>query len=393
MNPATECGGVAHAKKGTNAMEERMLTMRVEGEAITQIAREQCYYSRKFDSAMNILIASLQNEELEEGEIAGIALSILDGRAEIKGTYPDGDYRLEYLEVQDEKWKLGNLIDKIARELEQQKKEKQTLLKKYLFVLDSLEEWEKRSLNDEYFEEWNLQVMQAQIRAAYGYNGKEIKLSWNEIAAKAAAGDFTGLNIGDYKDITLTTGESVRMELAGIDTYFGYQSNNNHRLYFISRDCLATAYAMNSTNTNTGGFPASALKTTLNTTIFNTLPADLRAVIKADKRLCSTKGSWAWQEDQKLWLPSEVEVWGHNSWSEVGYGNGCGVQFPIFTGSLRHICKGQGKGKAEQGSRSHWWCDSPSASNTTLFCGVNYNGNAGSYDASTALAVPLCFTV
>lgn len=102
---------------------------------------------------MNILIASLQNEELEEGEIAGIALSILDGRAEIKGTYPDGDYRLEYLEVQDEKWKLGNLIDKIARELEQQKKEKQTLLKKYLFVLDSLEEWEKRSLNDEYFEE------------------------------------------------------------------------------------------------------------------------------------------------------------------------------------------------------------------------------------------------
>lgn len=96
-------------------MEERMLTMRVEGEAITQIAREQCYYSRKFDSAMNILIASLQNEELEEGEIAGIALSILDGRAEIKGTYPDGDYRLEYLEVQDEKWKLGNLIDKIVR--------------------------------------------------------------------------------------------------------------------------------------------------------------------------------------------------------------------------------------------------------------------------------------
>lgn len=103
-------------------MEERMLTMRVEGEAITQIAREQCYYSRKFDSAMNILIASLQNEELEEGEIAGIALSILDGRAEIKGTYPDGDYRLEYLEAQDEKWKLGNLIDKIARELEQQKR-------------------------------------------------------------------------------------------------------------------------------------------------------------------------------------------------------------------------------------------------------------------------------
>jgi len=135
-------------------MERKTLTMRVEGEAITQIAREQCYYSNKFDSAMNILIASLQNEELEEGQIAGIALAILDGRAEIKGTYPDGDYRLEYLEEQDEKWKLDNLIGKLAADLERQKKELQTMFQKYLFVLDSLGEWEKNRLNDEYFEEF-----------------------------------------------------------------------------------------------------------------------------------------------------------------------------------------------------------------------------------------------
>lgn len=259
--------------------------------------------------------------------------------------------------------------------------------------VDTLDITEKGYVSEGYLVKNALDDKQAQIRAAYGYNGKEIKLSWAEISAKAAAGDFTGLNIGDYKDITLSTGESVRMELAGIDTYFGHQSNNNHRLYFISRDCLATTYRMNASNTNTGGFPASELKTTLNNTIFNTLPADLRTVIKADKRLCSTKGSWAWQEDQKLWLPSEVEVWGHNTWSEVGYGNGCGVQFPIFAGSLRHICKGQGKGKAEQGSRANWWCGSPIASNTTDFCGVYNVGLANYSSASNAFGVPLCFTV
>lgn len=259
--------------------------------------------------------------------------------------------------------------------------------------VDTLEITEKGYVSEGYLVKNALDDKQAQIRAAYGYNGKEIKLSWAEISAKAAAGDFTGLNIGDYKDITLSTGESVRMELAGIDTYFGYQSNNNHRLYFISRDCLATTYRMNASNTNTGGFPASELKTTLNNTIFNTLPEDLRTVIKVDKRLCSTKGSWAWQEDQKLWLPSEVEVWGHNTWSEVGFGNGCGIQFPIFAGSLRHICKGQGKGMAEQGSRVYWWCDSPAASNTTSFCYVNNIGHATGNRASNAIGVPLCFTV
>lgn len=263
-----------------------------------------------------------------------------------------------------------------------------------LGIIDTLEITEKGYIPEGYLVANALNDKQAQIRAAYGYNGKEIKLSWGEIAAKAAAGDFTGLNIGDYKDITLTTGESVRMEIAGIDTYFGYQSNNNHRLYFISRDCLETQYIMNSTGKNAGGFPATTLKTTLNTTIFNTLPEDLREVIKADKRLCSTKGNNAWQEDQKLWLPSEVEIWGHNVYSEIENGNGCDVQFPIFTGSLRHICKGSGKGKAEQGSRSDWWCGSPHASNTTLFCKVASNGYA-SYALNTAgkLAVPLCFTV
>ena len=259
-------------------------------------------------------------------------------------------------------------------------------------VVDTLDITEKGNVSEGYLVSEALEDKQAQIRAAYGYYGKEIEYTWAEIKTKTAAGDFSGINIGDYKDVTLSNGEKVRMEVAGIDTYFGYQSGDNHRIYWISRDCLKTTYAMNSTNTNTGGFPASALKTTLNTTIFNMLPAEVQNVIVADKRLCSTKGSWEWKEDQKLWLPSEVEVWGHNTWSEVGYGNGCGIQFPIFAGSLRHICKGLGFGAAATGSRSNWWCDSPSASNTTLFCHVYYVGGALYSYASTALGVPVCFT-
>ena len=259
-------------------------------------------------------------------------------------------------------------------------------------VVDTLDITEKGNVSEGYLVSEALEDKQAQIRAAYGYFGKEIEFTWAELKTKTAAGDFSGINIGDYKDVTLSNGEKVRMEVAGIDTYIGHQSNNNHRIYWISRDCLKTTYAMNDTNTNTGGFPASKLKTTLNTTIFNMLPAEVQAVIVADKRLCSTKGSWEWKEDQKLWLPSEVEVWGFNSWSEVGYGNGCGIQFPIFAGSLRHICKGLGFGAAATGSRCGWWCDSPCASSTTNFCYVSTVGLANNNYASSALGVPVCFT-
>ena len=264
-------------------------------------------------------------------------------------------------------------------------------VKTSLGVVDTLDITEEGYIPEGYLVAAALEDKQAQIRASYGYFGKELPFTWAEIDEKETAGDFSGINVGDYKDIMLTNGEKVRMEVAGINTRKGYATNNNNCIHWISRDCLATTYKMNETNTNTGGFPASTLKTTLNTTIYNMLPADVKAVIKTNKRLCSKKGSWDWQEDQKLWLPSEVEVWGFNSWSEVGYGNGNAVQFEIFRGSLAHINKGLGFGKAEQGSRSNWWCESPDASSTTYFCNVSSDGHPDSYSASTPLGVPLCF--
>lgn len=262
--------------------------------------------------------------------------------------------------------------------------------KEFTFV-NSLDITEKGYVSEGYLVAQRLLDLEAQIRAPFGYFGKELQLTWAEIDAKEKKGDFTGINIGDYKDVTLTTGEKIRMEVAGINTRKGYATNNENRIHWISRDCLKDLHRMNASNTNTGGFPACELKTVLNSTIYNLLPADVKAVIKKDKRLDSTKGSWAWQGDQFLWLPSEPEVWGDNSWSEVGYGNGNDVQFPIFRGSLVHINKGQGFGAAEKGSRTAWWCSSPSASNTTYFCLVNSNGRPDYFGASTALGLPVCF--
>ena len=265
-------------------------------------------------------------------------------------------------------------------------------IKRSLGIVDTLEITEKGYLPEGYLVADALNNKQAQIRASWGYFGKEIPFTWEEIEQKTEAGDFSEFNVGDYKDIVLTTGEKVRMEIAGINTYKGYRSGNANRLYWISRDCLEKKYAMNPANTNAGGFPDSALKTTLNTTIYNTLPPEVKAVIKTDKRLCSKKGTWAWQEDQKLWLPSEVEIWGKNIWSEVGYGNGDCVQFPIFANSMIHINKGYGFGKAEQGAFAIWWSDSPEEATTTNFCNVSSNGIANGTGAANEFGVPLCFT-
>ena len=228
--------------------------------------------------------------------------------------------------------------------------------------------------------------------ATYSY-GKEITMSWAELSAKIKSEDFTGLHIGDYKDIVLSTGEEVRVDLSGFNTYINAGDTpilTAPHLCFTFRDCLKTAYQMNSTNTNTGGYAASALAKTVNETIYNTLPADLRAVMKEVRRLDNNKGTWAWAS-RKLWLLQETEVFGRCNWSD-GYDGG-GIQLPIFAHSYRHIVKGLGKGAAARGSRAYWWLASPEASSTTSFCYVNGYGNADSVNASSSNGVAPGFII
>lgn len=222
----------------------------------------------------------------------------------------------------------------------------------------------------------------------YEYSGKELPFTWAQIQAKCQSADWSGIRIGDYKKLVLTDSTTMIMEVAGIDTYYGYASNNKHNIDFISRDCLPGAYQINPTNTNSGGWLASTLYTTLNSTIYNTLPSDVKSVIGLKRMLLENKvgtdsTSWAWHDEAKLWLPAELEVFGCQSWSEIGYGTGNFKQYPIFAGSERHIIK----------SSSSWWTLSPMRASSSNFCIVIRYGNADSLNASDSLSVPLCFRV
>lgn len=246
----------------------------------------------------------------------------------------------------------------------------------------------------------------------FEYGGRAIPYSWAELQAKIKAADFTGLRVGDYKDITLsgsfydaaadadkTISSAVfRMEIAGIDTYYQYGDTAvPHHIDFISRDCYAAALPYNATATNSGGFIGSALFTTLNGDrgIVSLLPSDVKAVVIEKRALCETKteadaSAWAWGSFGKLWLPTEFEVWGGRIFAEQ---RACGLaaHYPIFgDGSLRHIIKGAGNG----GSRCAWWCASSVAGSAAAFCYVYYTGYP-SYASATnsSVRVPLCFRI
>ena len=245
--------------------------------------------------------------------------------------------------------------------------------------------------------------------------GKELTESWPALQTRIRAGNLKGIHIGDYKTITLTTGEVVVMEVAGIDQYYrcGHPEMIGHHVDFISRDCLAGTKLFNDTDTNNGTaaepnpWRASKLFQTLNdevTGVFATLPADLKACIIPKVALLEKRYSaagaleastgWDWNNMGKLWIPTEVEVFGNTFWSDgdSGWtgGGGCNLQYPIFYGGAKHIIKGAGNG----GSRCSWWEASARRQSSTGLCFVGGNGDASSPAATNPyVSAPLCFRI
>ena len=131
------------------------LTFKVQGEFITDLAREKCYFDGNYKYAIDLLTSCMESDELSKNEILNMAISILDGRAVLKGTYPDDDYGFFYLYEKDKKWDLGKLIADSFENIKATQEKYNDLLQKYLFVIDSLDRFDKRKLNSEYRKEFD----------------------------------------------------------------------------------------------------------------------------------------------------------------------------------------------------------------------------------------------
>lgn len=133
--------------------------------------------------------------------------------------------------------------------------------------------------------------------------------------------------------------------------------------------------------------------------IWSKLPEALKSVIVTKRALLpqrysasgmlSINNSWSWKDMGKLWIPSEIEVYGCGVWAENGYDKGGFVQYPIFNCNMRRV-----KELGDGGGRNNWWLLSAPTGNTSNFCSVYNNGSANSNSASnTLVGLPVCFRI
>lgn len=164
---------------------------------------------------------------------------------------------------------------------------------------------------------------------------------------------------------------------------------------------------MNTSNTNSGGWNSSIMRTnTLNTQFKACLPSDLRSVLKTVTKYTDNTGggsdttSYVTATTDTIFLPAEFEVFGARSYANSAEQNNQ-VQYDYYKGvsagsASKNAFSAASKIRYNHQNQSqavHWWERSPYSSNTSYFCLVNDYGSAGIDFANTSRGIAPCLCI
>lgn len=204
---------------------------------------------------------------------------------------------------------------------------------------------------------------------------------WSEIIAACQSGNVpASWVVGNYKNMTIN-GKAYRIDIIG-KNHDTYAAGGTAPLTFQMHDCYTETKQMNSSNTNSGGWQNSAMRTTHLPAILNMMPAEVKAAIRdvQKKSSAGNQSSSIQTTNDKLFLLSEIEIFGSTTYSFAGEGK----QYAYYQA-------GNSKVKNLSGSADSWWVRSPYSSYSTNFCCVDSVGGAGANGASTSYGVAFGF--
>ena len=180
-----------------------------------------------------------------------------------------------------------------------------------------------------------------------------------------------------------TTAQTSGVQVALIDG--GYGTSKTTAGYFN----------MNYSNSNSGGWASSKMRTVMLPELETVLPADLTAVIKVVNKYTDNVGGGSGHveenvsvTEERLFLPSYYEVFGGTSTSYANsYENGVTKQYSYYSAGNSKVRYRH----SATTSTCYWWLRSPRYSFSSSFCSVYTGGNAGSYGAGISLGCAPCF--
>lgn len=195
-------------------------------------------------------------------------------------------------------------------------------------------------------------------------------------------------NINDRKNVTIN-GERCEFAIMDFDTYDVVDSATYGRtkngITFGMVNCMSATKEMNTSNTSSGGWGASAMKQTCNSFTLDSALSNVLVYCKIPYCGAYTSASLSYDTSSKLFLPSYAEVYGNQSYSYEPKSKE-GSQFAYYA-------NGGSKAKAVSGAIGWWLRSIESADGIRRFCMVQSNGQVTGNVASYHAGCAPCFCV
>ena len=189
--------------------------------------------------------------------------------------------------------------------------------------------------------------------------------------------------VGDQKAMTIG-GTDYLIDIIGINHDDYSDGSGKAPFTFQLHDCYGEAKNMNSSSTNSGGWTSCAMRSTHLPAILALMPTEVQNGIREVNKMTSAGSQSATINTtaDKLFLLSEIEIFGSVSYSKSGEG----TQYDYYKA-------GNSKVKKFNGSAKRWWERSPRGNVSTYFCNVSIGGDASYYYArdATGVAFAFCF--
>lgn len=189
--------------------------------------------------------------------------------------------------------------------------------------------------------------------------------------------------VADQKPMTIN-GVDYQIDIIGKnhDTYL--DGSGKAPLTFQLHDCYKDTKKMNSSDTNSGGWTSCAMRSTHLPSILALMPTEVQNGIREVNKLTSA-GSLSDTINttaDKLFLLSEIEIFGSVSYSKSGEG----TQYDYYKA-------GNSKVKKAYGSAYIWGERSPDGIDSTRFCRVGGKGQPSTVSANavSGVAFGFCF--
>ena len=200
------------------------------------------------------------------------------------------------------------------------------------------------------------------------------------------------VSIGDQVTLSLN-GTNYAFDVIGFNhdtlttsaAYGAATKTGKAGITFQMHDLFATYYPMNSSNTNSGGWKSSAMRTSTMATMKGYLPAAWQTAIKPVNKASGTGGgssSGTETVSDSCFLLAEIEVFGSTTYSVSGEG----AQYAYYKA-------GNSKVKNMSGSASHWHERSPRSGYTQDFCMASKKGTASASNGTLYPGVTFAFCV